>query len=82
MELAKSEGIAVREADISPPALIGASESFLTGTTAGVWPVESVDRQALGSCPGPVSVSLQARFKRVVRGDDPDFAHWLTPAGD
>ena len=82
MELAKSEGIAVREADISPPALIGASEAFLTGTTAGVWPAESVDRQALGSCPGPVSLALQARFKRVARGDDPDFAHWLTPAGD
>ena len=82
MELAKAEGISVDEADILPDDLLGASEAFLTGTTAGVWPAESVDRQALGSCPGPVSLILQERFKRVARGDDPDFAHWLTPVGD
>ena len=83
IELAKAEGIAFREAPLRPPALLGAAEAFLTGTTAGVWPVESVDGQSLGqTCPGPVSEVLRERFQRVSRGDDPEFEHWLTPVED
>ena len=29
---------------------------------------------------GPVAQSLQGRFERVVRGDDPEFADWLMTA--
>ena len=66
-----------------PEALLGATEAFLTGTTAGVWPVESVDGQELGSeCPGPISTTLRDRFLRVSSGEDPEFAHWLTPVED
>ena len=82
IELAKAEGIPLREAELLPAELIEASEAFLTGTTAGVWPIESVDRRALSHCPGPVSMKLRERFKRVASGDDPEFTHWLTPAAD
>lgn len=79
LELAKAEGISVHERPVVPDDLISASEAFLTGTTAGVWPVESVDRQTLTHCPGPISTALRERFKRAAAGDDPEFAHWLTP---
>jgi branched-chain amino acid aminotransferase len=80
LELAKAEGIPCRETQLPPEALLGASEAFLTGTSAGVWPVESVDGQELGeSCPGPISNRLRDRFRRASAGEDPDFAHWLTP---
>jgi branched-chain amino acid aminotransferase len=80
LELAKAEGIPYRETQLPPEALLGASEAFLTGTSAGVWPVESVDGQELGeSCPGPISNRLRDRFRRAAAGEDPDFAHWLTP---
>ena len=82
IELAKAEGIPLREAALVPSELLEAAEAFLTGTTAGVWPIESVDRRALGACPGPISTALGERFKRVARGDDADFVHWLTPAAD
>lgn len=82
LELAKAEGIPLREAALRPSELLEASEAFLTGTTAGVWPIESVDRRALPACPGPVGKALAERFRRVAGGDDPDFAHWLTPAAD
>ena len=83
MELAKAEGIPVREAQLVPEALLNASEAFLTGTTAGVWPIESVDGRELNRvCPGPVSSALRDRFRRVTRGEDPEFAHWLTPVED
>jgi len=76
---ALAEGIAFREAPLRPEALLAAAEAFLTGTTAGVWPVGSVDGQDVGEgAPGPVSQRLRERFARVVSGDDPAFAHWLT----
>lgn len=79
LELAKHEGLPVREDRIPPDALFQAPEVFLTGTTAGVWPVHAVDGQAVGaSCPGPVTTRLKRRFDAVTAGGDPDFEHWLT----
>jgi branched-chain amino acid aminotransferase len=83
IELAKAEGIAFREAQMKPEQLWTASEVFLTGTTAGVWSVESVDGRVIGSaCPGPVSTILRDRFLRVSQGEDPDFESWLTRVED
>ncbi|MFO0691492.1 MAG: aminotransferase class IV [Myxococcota bacterium] len=82
LELAKAEGIPCRETQLVPEALLGAAEAFLTGTTAGVWPVESVDGIELGAvCPGPISTRLRDRFRRAATGEDAEFAHWLTPVG-
>lgn len=81
LELARAEGLVAAERAIRPEELAAAAEVFLTGTTAGVWPVESIDGQKVGqSVPGPVSTRLRERFRAVTRGDDPAFAHWLTPA--
>lgn len=78
IEIAKAEGVNFREAHILPNELSAASEVFLTGTTAGVWPVESVDGKAVGEgCPGPVSKRLRDRFQRVMRAEDPEFQHWI-----
>ena len=83
IELAKAEGIPFREAKVKPEDLWSASEAFLTGTTAGVWSVESVDGREIGStCPGPISSLLRDRFSRVSNGEDPDFEHWLTRVED
>ena len=83
MELAKAEGIPFQEAPLKPDALLNASEAFLTGTTAGVWPVESVDGKKLGQqCPGPIAARLGDRFRRASVGEDPEFEHWLTPVED
>jgi branched-chain amino acid aminotransferase len=77
--LAEAEGRKVVEEPLRPEALFGAAEAFLTGTSAGVWPIASVDGRPLGSkCPGPVSEALGARFRRATAGEDPAFAHWLT----
>jgi len=83
LELATAEGLTVEERAVRPEDLLAAAEVFLTGTSAGVWSVESVDGHKIGSvAPGPVSERLRARFKAVTRGEDPAFAHWLTPAAD
>ena len=79
LELARAEGLRAEERQIRPEALALAAEVFLTGTTAGVWPVASVDGEKIGQgAPGPTSERLAKRFRAVTRGDDPAFAHWLT----
>jgi branched-chain amino acid aminotransferase len=81
LALAKDEGFTVSEERVRPERLQQAAEVFVTGTTAGVWPVGSIDgRPIAGGEAGPVSLRLQARFRRVVSGEDPAFAHWLTRA--
>ena len=78
LELARAEGIKLSEQPIPVDALFAASEAFLSGTSAGVWPIESVDGRPLaGVCPGPVTRALRARYQGVVSGADAAFAHWL-----
>jgi branched-chain amino acid aminotransferase len=79
LELAKADGIESREEAISPDALLQAREVFLTGTTAGVLPVSSVDGEPIGDvCPGPVAKRLGEHFQRVTAGADPEYDHWLS----
>jgi len=83
IELAKHDGIAVREARVRPEQLQAAAEVFLTGTTAGVWPVGAIDGTPVGSGEaGPVSLRLQERFREVVSGREPAFRHWLAVVGE
>ncbi|MEM7410341.1 MAG: aminotransferase class IV [Myxococcota bacterium] len=79
LELAVDEGLNVEERGIRPEELANAEEAFLTGTTAGVWPIAKIDDKPLGAAvPGPVSQRLRERFRAATRGADPAFAHWLT----
>jgi branched-chain amino acid aminotransferase len=78
LEVAKHDGLPVAESKVRPDELMAAHEVFLTGTTAGVWPVSSIDGRVIGDGrPGPVSERLRKRFQKVVSGEDPAFAHWL-----
>ena len=80
IDIAKHQGLAVHEAAFGPDELLAASEVFMTGTTAGVWPAKSVDDTTIGDgTPGPVSRALRENFERITRGEDDAFAHWLTP---
>ena len=78
IEIAKHDGIPCEETRVRPQELGDAAEVFLTGTTAGVWPVVSIDGHPVGDGePGPVTRCLRERFSQVVSGQDPDFDHWL-----
>ena len=79
LELAKHDGVAYAESQVRPDELAEAAEVFLTGTTAGVWPVESIDERPVGEgAPGPISARLRDRFIAVSNGEDEAFHHWLT----
>lgn len=79
LTLARDMGITVREDKFSLDDLYLADEAFLTGTAAEVTPVREVDGRIIGSgSPGPVTKKLQAAFFAVVKGQDPNYHHWLT----
>lgn len=78
LALAEAEGLPVREGALHPRQLYAASEAFLTGSGAGVWPIAEVDRRTIGAaCPGPVTQRLSRRLLEVKAGKDPEFLHWL-----
>ena len=83
IELAKHDGFEVREGTLLPGELDSAAEVFLTGTSAGVWPVVSVDgRDVAGGSVGPITSALKDHFRRVVKGQDDAFQHWLAPVAE
>jgi len=82
LEIARTDGFrVVDEVSVPAAALAESSEAFLTGTTAGVWPIASVDGHELPAAPGPISEALGKRFSEITGGRDPAFAHWLTHVG-
>jgi branched-chain amino acid aminotransferase len=77
--LARHLGLEVRSEPLLRTDLYLADEMFLTGTAAEVTPVRAVDGRSIGAAvPGPVTSRLQALFFKAVRGEVPQFHHWLT----
>ena len=79
MTLTRNMGVPVVESKFPLDDLYLADEAFLTGTAAEVTPVREVDGRVIGpGHPGPVTKKLQAAFFAVVKGQDPNYQHWLT----
>jgi branched-chain amino acid aminotransferase len=57
-----------------------ADEIFLTGSSAGVTPVLSVNKQPVGTGqPGPIALKLNSLYAEIRTGSAAEFRHWLTP---
>ena len=82
IELAQNElGIEVVERSITRSELYLADEIFLTGTAAHLTAVGSIDNIDVGEgTMGPVTRQLQDMYFDVVRGKNPKYLHWCTPA--
>jgi branched-chain amino acid aminotransferase len=80
IQIARDQGVPVKEEKFTRDAMYLADELFLTGTAAEVTPVREVDNRKIGKGePGPVTKRLQEVFFRVVRGEEPKYREWLTP---
>ncbi|WP_419788006.1 branched-chain amino acid transaminase [Pseudodesulfovibrio sp.] len=76
--LANDLGYEVREEPIARDMLYIADEVFFTGTAAELTPISSVDRRTVGTGKaGPVAKALQTEFFKIVKGENPDYEHWL-----
>jgi len=61
------EATGALEQTVSPEELRSASEAFLTSTTREVHPIRTVDGDALGSCPGPLSTEAADAVRQLVK---------------
>ena len=82
IQLAKNElGIETVERSISRAELYTASECFLTGTAAHITPVAEIDHRQIGNGGiGEITGKLQKIYSEVIRGDNPKYLDWCTPA--
>jgi len=78
MVLARDLGYEVVEQLFTRDELYVADEAFFTGTAAEITPIREVDRRAIGAGKaGPLSLLLQKEYFRIVKGENPDYSHWL-----
>jgi branched-chain amino acid aminotransferase len=82
MKLARDEmGIVSVERSIDRSELYTAQECFLTGTAAHITPVIEVDHRDVGDGGvGEITGGLQKLYFDVVRGRNPRYLSWCTPA--
>ena len=82
IDLARNEmGIETIERPIDRGELYTAEECFLTGTAAHITPVAEVDHYTIGNGEiGEITARLQQTYSEVIRGNNPNYLHWCTPA--
>ena len=79
IEIAREEGLEVREVTASRDQLYTADEVFMTGTAVELTPVREIDLRPIGSGKvGPVTRRLRERFRAITHGEDRRFDRWLT----
>jgi branched-chain amino acid aminotransferase len=78
LEIARDLGIATRINPISVEDLMTADELFFTGTAVEVTAIREIDGHVVGNGkPGPVTRRIQDTFNQAVRGQLPQYRHWL-----
>ena len=82
IELANNElGIETLERSIETTELFTADECFLTGTAAHITPIAEIDNRKIGNGKvGEISGKLQKLYFEVIKGNNPRYLNWCTPA--
>lgn len=72
--------IEVVEREIDRSELYLADEAFFCGTGAQIAAIGSIDHRVVGhGGTGPITQQLCQLFFRVLRGEEADYLHWLSP---
>lgn len=76
--IARALGYEVVEQQFTRDELYIADEAFFCGTAAELTPIREVDLRVIGQgVAGPVTKRLQDGYFKVVKGENPAYAHWL-----
>jgi len=78
-QLAKDEGLEIREKRITRDEVYVADEAFFTGTAAEVTPIRELDNRPIGSgSRGPITEKLQTLYFDQVHGRRKEYPEWLS----
>jgi branched-chain amino acid aminotransferase len=79
MEIARDEGIEIREERFTRDEVYIADEAFFTGTAAEITPIRELDGRVIGlGKPGRITKKLQSIFFDIVKGKNKKYKSWLT----
>jgi branched-chain amino acid aminotransferase len=79
LEIARDLGIEATVAPISVEDVLAADELFFTGTAVEVTAIREVDGRVMSAGkPGAVTRRIQDTFNQAVRGELPQYRHWLS----
>ena len=79
MTIAKGLDVKVSEKSITRDEVYTADEAFFTGTAAEVTPIKELDGRLIGKgTKGPLTAEIQTIYFDTVKGDNPDYEHWLS----
>lgn len=79
LELARANGIEVRERTIDLTELYVADEVFACGTSAFITPVLEIDKRKInGDAPGPITEQLRTAYYDLLHGKLPEYQQHLT----
>ncbi len=82
IKLAQNElGIETIERPVDRSELYLAQECFFTGTAAHITPIAEIDHRQIGNGEiGEITGKLQQLYAEVIRGNNPKYLDWCTPA--
>ncbi len=79
LDIAKDLCIQATVSPISVEDVLGADELFFTGTAVEVTAIREVDGRVMsGGKPGPITRRIQDTYNQAVRGQLPQYRHWLS----
>jgi branched-chain amino acid aminotransferase len=80
IQVARDLGFTVVEKLLSVSELLTAEEAFFSGTYAEIAPIREISHYTVGNGkPGRVTREIMDVFYRLIRGEEPKYAHWLHP---
>jgi len=79
MTIAKGLDVKVSEKSITRDEVYTADEAFFTGTAAEVTPIKELDGRLIGKgTKGPLTAEIQKIYFDTVKGENPNYEHWLS----
>jgi len=79
IQIARDLNYEVFEKDIEYDELVIADEAFFSGTAVEITPIRKVDEKIIGTGErGIISNKLQEVFTKIISGNNPAYADWLT----
>lgn len=79
IQIARDEGIDIKEERFTRDEVYISDEAFFTGTAAEITPIIELDARSIGSgSPGNITQRIQKIFFDTVTGKNKKYSHWLS----